>query len=372
MKKTIISSMLALAALFGLSPECAAADIAAGAAIVYEPFSGTVLFEKNADERMLIASTTKIMTALVVLENCAMDETVTVTAAHAAVEGSSMYLKPGADYTVEQLLYGLMLASGNDAAAALAEHTAGSMASFAELMNQKCAELGLENTHFVNSHGLDAEGHYSTARELAVITAAAMENESFCRIFATECYSANGQSYKNHNKLLSVCPGCIGGKTGYTEKAGRILVSCVEREGMRLICVTISDPRDWDDHMELYDECFAQYEFLPIFESGENSLSVISGTEESVSVKGSAAGFVAEKGSDADVSVHLPRFVFAPVCVDDAAGWAELEQDGQTRRVDILYGGSVELDGEQCLSSWEKFKRLWYMANSYGVYYPSF
>lgn len=365
MKKSLVSAMLAVLSLFALSPSCAAEDISAKSAIVYEPYSGTVLYEKCADERALIASTTKIMTALVVLENCGLDDKVEVNSSHAAMEGSSMYLKPGGDYTVEQLLMGLMLASGNDAAAALAEHTAGSMEDFARLMNAKCRQWGLENTHFMNSHGLDAEEQYSTARELAVITAKAMENEDFCRIFSTESCSVNGLSYQNHNKLLRICPGCIGGKTGYTEKAGRILVSCVEREGMRLICVTISDPRDWDDHMALYDECFGEYEYIPL---PAGSIAVISGEEEQLCVKGAKGGFVVPKDSANKLEVYLPRFVFAPVQEDESVGWAELEDQA----VDIVSCQSVELDEDQRLSAWEKFKRLWYMANRYPIYYPYF
>ena len=261
MKKKLFAALTAALILACTEPAVYGAEaISAKAAIVYEPVTGTVLYEKCADEPMLIASTTKIMTAMVVLENCDLQEKVDITSAHAAVEGSSMYLRPGGNYTVEDLLYGLMLASGNDAAAALADHTAGSMEAFAEKMNERAGELGLQNTHFANSHGLDAQGHYGPARDLAILTSAAMENETFREIFATASYEVGGVSYYNHNKLLSSCPGCIGGKTGYTEKAGRSLVSCVEREGMELICVTISDPRDWEDHAFLYDKCFGEYE----------------------------------------------------------------------------------------------------------------
>ena len=368
MKKSLISAMTALCVLFSVAPECDGADISAGSALVYEPFSGSVLYEKNADERMLIASTTKIMTALVVIENCAPDEKVNVKREHAALEGSSMYLKPGEDYTVEDLLYGLMLASGNDAAAALAEHCAGSMDAFADMMNAKCRQWGLENTHFVNSHGLDDERQYSTARELAVITAKAMENEAFCRIFAAKSCSVNGLNYKNHNKLLSICPGCIGGKTGYTEKAGRILVSCVEREGMRLICVTISDPRDWEDHMRLYECCFSQYEFISL---PGTRIEVLSGDECSLDVRGSKTGFVAEKGSGQELRINLPDFVFAPVEKGDALGRAELIMpDGKTMSIELTAAESVALDESQRAGVWDKVRKLWKGGSGFGIYYP--
>ncbi|MBQ8263847.1 MAG: D-alanyl-D-alanine carboxypeptidase [Oscillospiraceae bacterium] len=327
MKKCVFVWLLAvlLSATIPLHAH-AAAEISAEAAIVYEPVTGTVLYEKRADEPMLVASTTKIMTAMVVIENCDLEEKVDITRAHASTEGSSMYLRPGGEYTVEQLLYGLMLASGNDAAAALAEHTAGSMEAFAELMNSKCRQLGLENTHFVNSHGLDAEEHYSSARDLALITAAAMKSEVFREIFSTAHYNVGGVDYYNHNKLLSSCPGCIGGKTGYTEKAGRILVSCVERDGMRLICVTISDPRDWEDHEALYEKCFGEYSFIPVFEDIAE-MDLISGVESAAALGCSKSGFIVSKTEDTRMRIHLPAFKFAPVCAGQIAGTAEIVQN---------------------------------------------
>ena len=341
MKKTIFAIVFIICAFSLDAVEVYSDGISAKAAIVYEPMSQTVLYEKSADDQMLVASTTKIMTALIVLENCSPEEKVTVKSEHTKVEGSSMYLRCEGEYTVEDLLYGLMLASGNDAAAALAEHVAGSMEDFADLMNEKCRALALENTHFVNSHGLDAEGHYSSARDLAVITAAAMENESFCRIFSCRSYSVDGHTFVNHNKLLDTCQGCIGGKTGYTKKAGRVLVSCVEREGMRLICVTISDPDDWKDHARLYDKFFSEYKFFPLLE-GVEGIPLVSEECESVGLRSSVAGAIISQKSDAEIIYHLPRFVFAPVRAGDKAGYAEItDAGGLSRFIDIYYGESV-------------------------------
>ncbi len=341
MKKTIFAIIFAICAVSFGGIKVYSEGISAKSAIVYEPMSKTVLYEKSADEQMLVASTTKIMTALIVLENCSLDEKVEVKSEHTAVEGSSMYLRSDGEYTVEDLLYGLMLASGNDAAAALAEHTAGSMEGFAALMNAKCDSLALKNTHFVNAHGLDAEGHYSSARDLAVITAAAMENESFCRIFSCRSYSVAGHTFVNHNKLLDTCQGCIGGKTGYTKKAGRTLVSCVEREGMRLICVTISAPDDWRDHAKLYDECFGEYEYIPIDEE-RKEIPIISGEKDSARLILQRIGAVVPKASQAEIIYHLPRFVFAPINAGDKAGYAEIKcENAVTDRIDILYGESV-------------------------------
>ncbi len=356
--KILLLTMLTAAAL--PPARAAAEDCSAAAMILYEPSGGTVLAEKDADARLPIASTTKIMTALIVLENCALDEPVTVTAAHAAVEGSSMYLHPGGEYTVEDLLYGLMLASGNDAALALAEHTAGSAEVFAELMNDKCAALGLENTHFENPHGLDGKSHYSSARDLAVITAAAMENDDFCRFFSTERKCVRGVTYVNHNKLLQRCEGCIGGKTGYTSTAGRSLVSCTEREGMRLICVTLSDPCDWDDHIRLYDDAFASYRFLSLPEPHWTQMTVLSGTEEQAELSCGAAGLVVPKDAEVAATVCLPHFLFAPLTAGDAVGSVTVTVDGETVFSEpIRCVQDIPLDAHALLSPWERFSRHW-------------
>lgn len=370
LKKFLLVCFLALSACFMLSPTAAAADISARSAIVMEPNTGAVLYEKDADARMLVASTTKIMTALVVLERCRLSEPVTATPAHAAVEGSSMYLRPGEDYTVEDLLYGLLLASGNDAAAALADHCAGSMEAFAALMDEKCAALGLENTHFANAHGLDAPEHYSSARDLAAITAAAMENPTFCKLFSTVSRTVHGVTYVNHNKLLTSCAGCIGGKTGYTEAAGRILVSCVEREGMRLICVTISDPNDWLDHASLYDEAFDAWRYVPLPESRWQRMETVSGMKSYVRLECGEPGIVVPKSAAVRLNVRLPRFVFAPVLAGGRAGAMDIWIDGAPdHTVEVCYGETVAADSSLALSAWERFKRLWFLSGGAGIYY---
>lgn len=366
MKRTLC---IALTLVLVLSLRVGAAEVSAKSAIVYEPTTGAVLFEKNADERMLIASTTKIMTALVALEHCALDEKVEVRPEHCAVEGSSMYLRPGGDYTVEDILFGLLLVSGNDAAAALADHTAGSMESFAQLMNDKCAALGLENTHFENAHGLDAPEHYSTARDLAVIAACAMENGDFRRISGCKSCEIDGVRYNNHNKLLSLCDGCIGGKTGYTMKAGRSLVSCTERDGMRLICVTLSAPDDWNDHMALYDEAFAEYELVPALPQRYSRLEVMSGFYPFAELCAAASGMVVRRGSEVAQSIRLPRFVFAPVAAGDIVGRSVTSADGALLITPIVVKRTVPIDGTVPLTPFERFKNVWYAANRYGVYY---
>lgn len=375
-RQKILTLLLAAAFLLGSTPAVRAEEpaISAASAIVYEPMTGTVLYEKDPDRRMLVASTTKIMTALLALERCDPDEPVAVTASHAAVEGSSAYLKQGETYTAEELVYALLLVSGNDAAAALADHIGGDMAGFAALMNEKCEALALKNTHFVNAHGLDDPEHYSTARDLARLTAAAMENADFRRIFGAARYEKDGRVYCNHNRLLQSCPGCTGGKTGYTRAAGRILVSCAEREGMRLICVTLSDPDDWRDHAALYDALFAAWRFLPIPGSRAARVPVVSGTRGHAALTAETPGVLVPAGTEAELRVFLPRFFFAPVLRGVQAGQAELWLNGERAAVyPLCFAENVTLDALERLTAWERFRRAWFLSARYGaVYYPNF
>ncbi|MEG0036057.1 MAG: D-alanyl-D-alanine carboxypeptidase family protein, partial [Oscillospiraceae bacterium] len=287
MKKTLagILTLILFISPILICPARAEPGTSAQAEILIHADTGQVLCQKNADAKMLIASTTKIMTALVVIENCSPDEKIKILPEYAAVEGSSMYLKAGETYTVRDLLYGMLLASGNDAAATLAYHCGGTIEGFAKMMNAKVEELGLHGTSFKNPHGLDAEGHYSTAADLAAITRSAMENELFAKIVSTKTYTVGEQSYMNHNKLLWNYEGAIGVKTGYTIAAGRSLVSCAERNGMRLICVTLSDPNDWCDHKALYDWGFSTYEYRQTLPSGIIcEIPVISGEKDSIGI----------------------------------------------------------------------------------------
>ena len=372
MKKRLLIFLALLLSLPAL-PTRAVEDYSAASMILYAPDTGTVLLEKDPDARMLVASTTKIMTALVVLEHCDPAETVCVKASQTAVEGSSMYLKAGETYTVEELLTGLLLASGNDAALALAEHTAGSVAAFAELMNEKCRVLGLENSHFVNPHGLDDPEHYSSARDLAIITAQAMENPVFCRIFASPSGVAHGVRYANHNKLLTSCAGCIGGKTGYTRAAGRVLVSCAEREGLRLICVTISDPNDWADHSRAYDEAYAAWQYLRFPEETWETLPVLSGVAEQLRLCCDQTGLLLPKSAELELDVALPRFAFAPVLAGEKLGTLTVRLDGRAvLEADILSCDTVARDKSVRLTAKEQFQRAWAMYCKYGLYtvYP--
>ena len=237
--------------------EPSAPQISAESAIVYDANTKTVIYEKNADERRGMASTTKIAAAIVVIETNRLDETVKVTKEMTGIEGSSLYLKEGEMLTVKELLYGLMLRSANDASVALAIYLYGSVEEFVCEMNRLCDKLSLCNTHFENPHGLDGESHYTTARELALLAAYAEESDIFREIVSTKkiCIGKgeNRRLLVNHNKLLTLYEGVGGIKTGFTKKCGRTLVSSLYHGTAHLICVTLNAPDDWRDHKELLD-----------------------------------------------------------------------------------------------------------------------
>lgn len=315
-----------------LTGRAAALGTSAASAILMEQESGRVLYAQNADEKRLIASITKIMTAVVALEEGDLQAEYTVTAEDMA-EGSSMYLKPGDVLTLEELLYGLMLVSGNDAALAVAHCVAGDEAAFVAMMNDTAARLGMEQSFFCNPNGLDAEGHGSSARDMAVLTAYALENETFRRIVSTASITIGERYLANHNKLLRLYQGCIGVKTGFTKAAGRTLVSAAEREGMTLICVTLNDGDDWNDHMALLDYGFSTYGMATAVPAGQALASVLveNGTEPLVALgpERDLACPVAE-GERLTVTVSAPVSVSAPVVPGQVLGTAWLELDGET------------------------------------------
>ena len=255
MARRILAALwAAVSLLWCLSAVAEAVEVSATAAVLMDADSGRILYEKNGGRRMRIASTTKLMTALVALEQGGAQREITVTGSHMA-EGSSMYLRPGEKLTMEALLYGLLLSSGNDAALAVTDCMGGTE-PFVARMNEKAAELGMGDTHFANPSGLDDEGHYSTAADMARLAAAAAEQPVLRRIASTRTARVGGRTLTNHNKLLSRVEGCVGLKTGYTKAAGRTLVSCTERDGLRLVAVTLQDGDDWNDHAALYEQAF--------------------------------------------------------------------------------------------------------------------
>ena len=325
--------------------------ISAQAAIVMEQSTGRVLYAENADAVLPMASTTKIMTALCVLENAALTDTVTIDARMAGVEGSSMYLEAGETLTVEQLLYGLMLRSGNDAAVALALHVSGSVEDFVELMNQKAEELGLSHTHFANPHGLPAAEHYTTARELAIITCAAYENADFRRIVATQYVAVpwDGHPYdramKNKNKMLTLCEGGNGVKTGYTKAAGRCLVSGALRQGMQLVCVVLNAPDMWNYSLRLLENGFENYSMTTVLDSLEPVVQLpctFSGQTVPVLPMWDAAVPLKE-GEQDEIALELPENLTAGVARGEVLGYAMIGiKEMEPVRVPLIAGETVQ------------------------------
>jgi D-alanyl-D-alanine carboxypeptidase len=307
--------------------------MAAKSAVLIDAATGTVLFEKNADERRLIASTTKIMTALVVLENCGdLEQVVEVPAKAVGVEGSSMYLKAGQQVSVRELLYGLLLKSGNDAAAALAIHCAGGIEEFALMMNQKAKKLGLLNSSFQNPHGLNAEHHYSTARDMAALTRAAHQNDNFSKIVSSKYARLGGITIKNHNRMLWSYEGADGVKTGYTMNAGRCLVSSATRDGMRLIAVTLNDHNDWADHTAMLNYGFDNYVLKTACLKDEtvSKVPVIGG--KTVNAKAAQTVWVLLPKKDAgklEIDVMYQQYLWAPVIEGQRIGMVTVRLNGK-------------------------------------------
>ncbi len=259
----LLAFLLALCVNFTRKTPASAAT-ESEAECVIEVSSRRFLHEKNARDCLPMASTTKIMTAILILDGCDLGEEVVIPKAAEGIEGSSVYLKAGDSYTVEELLYGLMLRSGNDCAVALALHHSGSVEAFARKMNEKAALLGAEDTFFVNPHGLPAKGHHTTARDLAMIAAYAMENPTFEKIVSTKYYARH--NWQNKNKMLWKFEGACGVKTGFTLHAGRCLVTSAERNGMKLVSVVLNSPQMYERTTELLESAFENYRMTKIFD----------------------------------------------------------------------------------------------------------
>jgi serine-type D-Ala-D-Ala carboxypeptidase (penicillin-binding protein 5/6) len=255
----------------------ASVSVSARSAILMEQESGRVLFEKDAHKVSRIASITKIMTAILAIESGKMDEKVKVSDRAVRAEGSSVYLKPGEKIRLEDLVYGLMLRSGNDAAVAIAEHVGGSIDGFVFMMNEKAQQIGMTDTHFANPHGLDDhENHVSTAYDMALLTRYAMNNEEYKKIAGTKIHRAPNPTetwdrvWKNKNRLLTEkYKYSTGGKTGYTKRAKRTLVSTAKRGDFEMIAVTLNAPDDWNDHIQMFETAFSDYDIAEILSKGK-------------------------------------------------------------------------------------------------------
>lgn len=323
----------------------------ASSAVLYQPETDEFLYSKNADERLPMASTTKIMTALVALEESNFSDIVHIDSSAIGTEGSSAYLRSGDVLTMEELIYALLLQSANDAAVAIACHISGSVPAFADLMNEKVASLNLSNTHFTNPHGLDDKDHYTTARDLAIIASAALKNESFKNIVSTykKVFSSEGRSrtYINHNKLLNMYDGCVGVKTGFTKKSGRCLVGAAERDGLTFITVTLDAPEDWNDHSVLLDYGYKTMEKVRLAEPFDHiyRVPVIGAKFGYITVANTVgAEFIRRREMpDAEEHIKLVRYVVAPVKRGDILGEIIYTQNGEElTRVSLVATDSIE------------------------------
>ena len=355
--KKWISIILVLSLVQGLIPQAHAEGepvISAEHAVVMGE-DGRIVYAKAADEPTQIASTTKLMTAVLAIENGHLYCSVEIKPEYCAVEGSSMYLAPGDKYTVLELLEGLLLVSGNDAALALAAHVGGDVSHFVALMNEKARLLGMSGSHFANPHGLDEERHFSTAADLGRLMGYCMKNRTFVELMQLRSCTVRGLTLINHNKLLNLCPGCLGGKTGFTEKAGRCLVSCCERGETRLICVTLNDPQDWRDHELLYDWAFARYAKRNVTDGVSYELPLISGQAAAVRVIAEPLELLLPLEREPELVVELPTFVFAPIHAGDTAGKIKAYADGVLAGEARLF---YENDCEQLPGRWRIGNRL--------------
>lgn len=323
-----------------------AGAISAECAILIDAQTGRVLYEKQAEEKSLIASTTKIMTALVICEQTNVLDRVKIPKEAVGIEGSSMYLKEGEVLTVQELLYGLMLQSGNDAAVALAIYCGGTVEGFTELMNDKAHRLGMTQSHFANPNGLDSPGNYSTARDMGILTAYAMQNPIFAQTVSTKTITIGERCLRNHNKLLWQLEGANGVKTGYTKAAGRILISSVTRMGRQLIAVTFNAPDDWQDHKTLIEDGFSRFTVQQLVRQGQTlgQLELAGGQETSVDLI-AAEDFSYSLAQGERVTISLPEagFAYAPVAEGQEAGFAHILVDGTAvAKVPLVYGATIE------------------------------
>jgi len=311
--------------------------IEAGAAIVIDADTGRVLYEKDAYSRRAIASTTKIMTAIVAIENGNLDDKVKVSSRAASIWGSTIKLKPGEELTLRELLYGMMLKSGNDAALAVAEHVGGTVENFVKMMNDKAKELGLKNTSFKTPHGLDAEGHYSTPYELAMITRYALQNPIFAEIVATKSATITNRSLYTTNEMLSLYPGADGVKTGYTGKAGRCLVTSATRDGFRIISVVLncaSRNKRAESSKAILDYAFNNYRPYELLKANQElgQVNVYRGKKSSVpvvAVESIKLPLSKEEKAKLKTELTLDELINAPVYKGVEVGKIEFFVDGK-------------------------------------------
>lgn len=325
------------------------AEISAESTVVIDGTTGEILFEKNKDEQRSIASTTKILTAYIACLSGKLDDIITVTDEMVNTTGTSLGLRAGDKISVYDATVGMMLCSGNDAANSVALYLSGSFEKFADLMNKTASDLKMRNSYFVTPSGLDEANHHSTAYDMAVLTLNALNNKIFSEICCekSKIIRINGkeQTIYNHNKLLSYIDGCVGVKTGFTEKAGRCLVSAVKKNETVLICVTLNDPDDWNDHISLYDECFKKYESIKV----ENNvkINVVGGSSDYLNATYSGNVFVLNKQNISVEIYHFP-FLYEPIKNGDKIGFVVIKyKEKEISKLPLTATENIEYYGKQ-------------------------
>ncbi len=359
LKKLII--FIVTISLFCCGFSVNALENSAKAAIVINGTTRSIIYSKNIDKKLPMASTTKIMTALILAEQNALDTKVTVTAPMVAVEGSSMGLRAGDTVTYNDLLYGILLCSGNDAANTVATTLCGTVEKFAEVMNKKASALGLKSTHFVTPSGLDADGHYTTAHDLALLASYALENKVFKQVASTKSITLNygGENHylSNHNKMLKIYDGAIGVKTGYTSTAGRCLVSAAERNGTLIIAVTLNDRNDWNDHKIMLDFGFENSRSVSTDYSCPSSIKCIGSKDDVIKISSQSAVIGLSGEDKLEYITYLPKFVYAGINKGDKIGYTDVFSNGhKILTLDIVADENAILSSNSTVYS--KFLKL--------------
>lgn len=349
--------------LWGEMPVVAASppSISSLSAVVYEPESGLVLYEKDPDTPRPMASTTKLMTALLAAECLDPEEMVTVPAAALPVEGSQVGLAVGDTLTVRDLLTGLLLASGNDTANVLACHMAGSLSAFADRMNERATALGMTSSRFVTPSGLDEGGHSASARDMALLGAAVLKQPLLAELCASKTAPMHiGDrriTLSNHNKLLKLLPDCVGLKTGFTKKSGRCLVSAVRRNGITLVVATLNGGDYWNDHIALYDYGFSLVTRQPVPDTLPDSCPVAGGIAGQVTLTADLPKDVVTRiGEDVTLQVELPHFVWAPIGVGDILGTVRCRV-GEHTETQVPLTAAEDVAARPLPSAWEQILR---------------
>ena len=364
MKTLLICLALLLLPLSASAQEVATS---AKACVIIDQATGRVLLQHNAEAPLPMASTTKVMTALLALEQGDLIAPVTCSRNAFGVPGTSIYLSQGETLTLEQMLYGLMLASGNDAAVAIAEHIGGSVEDFCRMMTTRAAELGCTDTVFLTPHGLPCDGHHTTARDLALIAREAMTHETFRSIVSTQRGKIpwEGRDYdrvlNNKNKLLSTYEGCTGIKTGYTKAAGRCLVFGAERDGMNIIGVVLNCYDWFNEAARLMDMAFAQYESITLMSAGEClrtlPVDVADGAEVGAILTADLTGIV-PKNTFPQIEIDLPQSLEAPVQAGDMLGEVRMLH-GDTVLCAVPLAAANDVARDDFPSRWETFVSGW-------------